>query len=263
MRTRDRTGELRAKQEARLRFADPPKPGDKDRRGRWKFGAAAQLVADRFWSKVDKNGPVPGVHPELGPCWLWTGALSLSGYGQWHPFAGIHVPAHRFALILKLGRDLERDEVSRHLCHVRRCVNPDHLTDGSQSDNMLDSVRDGTAYVGSLNAVAAFTDEQVIDLRLRAAVEYFDGWFTREAERLGVHNQMIGLAVRGETYANLPHAINVGRPTRGLIVLGADHCFRGHPRDPNADRCRPCAAIRQRGYRLKRPSSNPVGMELT
>ena len=33
-------------------------------------------VEERFWPKVDKNGPVPEPHPELGPCWVWTGAKS-------------------------------------------------------------------------------------------------------------------------------------------------------------------------------------------
>ena len=27
----------------------------------------------RFWKKVDKNGPVPPLRPELGPCWLHEG----------------------------------------------------------------------------------------------------------------------------------------------------------------------------------------------
>src|SRR6266511_811984 len=28
----------------------------------------------RFWKKVNKNGPVPPLRPELGPCWLHEGA---------------------------------------------------------------------------------------------------------------------------------------------------------------------------------------------
>lgn len=243
----------------RLRFADPPKPGDKDRRGRWKFGTAALGVADRFWSKVDKSGPLSPLHPELGPCWLWTGALSTKGYGQWFPFDGIHVPAHRFALILKLGRDLEREEVTRHRCHVRRCCNPDHLIDGSQSDNLQDAVRDGTAFVGSLNPVAGFTDERVIELRLRAATEYFDGWFSREAERIGIHRNVIARAVRGETYQNLPHAISVGRDCRGKVIPGSGYCLRGHPRErPSKNGCRQCKAIgmRERRVRIRRTNAN-------
>src|SRR6478609_5365672 len=37
---------------------------------------------DRFWKKVDKNGPIPAHRPELGPCWIWTGWIcSGTGYG--------------------------------------------------------------------------------------------------------------------------------------------------------------------------------------
>jgi hypothetical protein len=38
-------------------------------------------IARRFWSKVDKNGPVPPHRPELGQCWVWTGSVQPRGYG--------------------------------------------------------------------------------------------------------------------------------------------------------------------------------------
>jgi hypothetical protein len=30
-----------------------------------------KTLEERFWEKVDKNGPVPAHRPELGPCWVW------------------------------------------------------------------------------------------------------------------------------------------------------------------------------------------------
>jgi len=39
-------------------------------------------LEDRFWAKVDKNGPVPAHRPELGPCWIWTAARFKRGYGK-------------------------------------------------------------------------------------------------------------------------------------------------------------------------------------
>ena len=37
----------------------------------------------RFWEKVNKDGPVPEACPDLGCCWCWTGSLFTdSGYGQ-------------------------------------------------------------------------------------------------------------------------------------------------------------------------------------
>lgn len=75
-------------------------------------------VEERFWSKVDKNGPVPECAPQLGPCWVWTGGTDQHGYGQ------IVVNDVRFrAHVLlhgKAGDGLEWD----HLCRVQGCVGP-------------------------------------------------------------------------------------------------------------------------------------------
>ena len=47
---------------------------------------AGGSAEERFWAKVNKNGPVPEKNPELGPCWLYTGTIKKSGhhrgYGQ-------------------------------------------------------------------------------------------------------------------------------------------------------------------------------------
>ncbi len=40
-------------------------------------------LADRFWAKVNKDGPIPAHMPHLGPCWLWTGPPTRRrGIGQ-------------------------------------------------------------------------------------------------------------------------------------------------------------------------------------
>lgn len=82
---------------------------------------------ERFWAKVDKNGPIPVLRPKLGSCWLWTGGHDWYGYGRFRPggTAG-SVGAHRFAylnLVGPIGPGLEVD----HLCFIRHCVNPAHL----------------------------------------------------------------------------------------------------------------------------------------
>ena len=76
---------------------------------------------DRFWSKVDKDGPVPVAHPELGNCWLWVGSLDPQGYG--HFWDGTRLTyAHRFAY----GDIPSKLEVS-HLCEIECCVRRSHL----------------------------------------------------------------------------------------------------------------------------------------
>ena len=77
---------------------------------------------ERFWSKVDKNGP--------NGCWVWTGC-TRKGYGRFK-VGEKTVDAHRLSLewhrgtplpIYEPGKSLEVD----HLCRNPSCVNPAHL----------------------------------------------------------------------------------------------------------------------------------------
>ena len=57
---------------------------DLDRLLMWKQKYRCVFTAseiERFWSRVDKNGPT--VKEELGPCWLWKNKPLPSGYGNW------------------------------------------------------------------------------------------------------------------------------------------------------------------------------------
>ena len=53
--------------------------------------------------------------------------------------------AHRLALSYHLQRDLLPGTVVRHLCKTKNCVNPEHLTEGTHTENMRDKIRDGTS----------------------------------------------------------------------------------------------------------------------
>ncbi|MGZ4254623.1 MAG: hypothetical protein ACXVH1_38370 [Solirubrobacteraceae bacterium] len=61
-------------------------------------------VGDRFWSKVNKQGPI--LVPELGRCRAWTGLPGSGGYGQFrlsNPRRLVY--AHRFAYELDATGD--------------------------------------------------------------------------------------------------------------------------------------------------------------
>lgn len=70
----------------------------------------------------------------LGPCWLWTAALS-NGYGILC-YENKRIHAHRFAWTVVVERPIAFGRQLDHLCRVRACVNPDHLQPVSQSLNL-------------------------------------------------------------------------------------------------------------------------------
>ncbi len=64
-------------------------------------------------------------------CWEWTSAITR-GYGRYKGY-----PAHRISWMIHNGKDPHGMYVL-HTCDNKKCVNPDHLYLGTQSDNMRD-----------------------------------------------------------------------------------------------------------------------------
>lgn len=93
-------------------------------------GVEFRSVQERFWEKVDRNGPISGYRPDLGPCWLWTAGLNADGYGAFYldgrRASPLRTGAHRVSWISENG-SIPEDLVIDHLCRVRHCVRPDHL----------------------------------------------------------------------------------------------------------------------------------------
>ena len=101
---------------------------------------------DRFWSKVNKDGPtMPNMD---SPCWEWTGAKHAQGYGQFK-FDGKARKTHRVsALWAGIISDISDGDCVLHECDNPACVNPDHLWRGSHADNMEDMKRKGRSTLG-------------------------------------------------------------------------------------------------------------------
>jgi hypothetical protein len=76
------------------------------------------------------------VKGEPDECWTWLRRLDRQGYGRIEQ-RGQPMKAHRLALVLHLGRDLGPGKVPNHMCENPPCVNPAHLQESTQRENVL------------------------------------------------------------------------------------------------------------------------------
>lgn len=152
-----------------------------------------------FWSKVDKNGPVPSHRPELGRCWLWTGGTSPLGYGRIRVSAPRRVElAHRLSYAMKHGPVPEGLFVCHH-CDNPACVNPEHLFVGTHEENMQDMVAKGRN-VGS-RGHRLLDEERVREIKLMLRDT---GMPHKEvAARFGVSRQLIDSISRGALWSRV------------------------------------------------------------
>lgn len=89
---------------------------------------AMPSVEERFFAKVQKT--------EM--CWLWQASTDGKGYGQMRITSdGVErlMQAHRLSYELFVG-PIPEGLVVDHICHVIKCVKPDHLRAVTHKQNM-------------------------------------------------------------------------------------------------------------------------------
>lgn len=88
-----------------------------------------KTLSSRLWARVEKTDT----------CWLWTGYVTIDGYGRIKSVYDRDNPhrseaVHRVAYELLVGPIPEGLELD-HLCQVRNCVRPDHLEPVTREEN--------------------------------------------------------------------------------------------------------------------------------
>lgn len=125
-----------------------------------------ESAAERFFAKVDKTAS--------HGCWLWTACCFDNGYGAFR-FNQKQVKAHRFSYELING-PLSDELRACHRCDelyprkdltYKRCVNPEHLFAGTQSDNIRDCFNKGRQRErrGIISNFAKLTEDEVRQVR--------------------------------------------------------------------------------------------------
>ncbi len=117
-------------------------------------------VEERFWSKVDKT---PGLGRD-GDCWEWRGGIGRSDapyglftieYKQWR--------THRLSYFWATGREPVLDVL--HRCDNPRCVNPEHLWEGTTQENTADRQQKQRHAHGESHGCAKLSEKDVMRIR--------------------------------------------------------------------------------------------------
>lgn len=165
-------------------------------------GSGMVPLGVRFWRYVAAGN--------ADECWEWKGTTS-NGYGRilkGGRGSGA-IAAHRVSWELHRG-PVASGLVVCHRCDNRRCVNPDHLFVGTQSENILDCVAKGrhprtarpecTAR-GERHGSAKLTEAQVQEIRHTIANQG-DAARKELAKKFGVHISTINSAASGKSWAH-------------------------------------------------------------
>ncbi|QZE51091.1 HNH homing endonuclease [Klebsiella phage vB_KpnP-VAC1] len=130
-------------------------------------------------------------------CILHTGAVSNAGYGL-KSLNGKLMGAHQAAYIRAKGT-IPKGMVVMHSCDNPLCVNPEHLSVGTQKENRADCVAKGrhNAPKGESHYGAKLTAEIVHEIRASSLTT------TELAEVYGISRRTISDARNGKTWRHI------------------------------------------------------------
>lgn len=117
----------------------------------------------RFWRLVGIRG--------YDDCWPWKGRRRGGADNRYGAIGNFQ--SHRIALAVKLGRPIQPDKLACHTCDNPICCNPNHLYEGTRSDNARDAYDRGRMVdfdrSGEANGNSKLSVSDVKDIKKRIA----------------------------------------------------------------------------------------------
>lgn len=108
------------------------------------------------------------VKKEEDGCWIWQGTIKRDGYGVLM-VKGISTRAHRHSYEL-FKRYIQRTMRILHSCHNTKCVNPDHLREGTHKENCEDMIKAGRQASGERCHLSKLTASDIFKIRELSAI---------------------------------------------------------------------------------------------
>lgn len=141
---------------------------------------------ERFWSKGKR----------MGDCLIWQGGLASNGYGKvaWVGRESCYV--HRVAWKLTYGSLPVPPLEVLHKCDTKLCMEPDHLYEGTQKQNIKDAIDRGRFHMGTKHS--NYNKDLSVDDRIAIKTEYATGNCTQQelATKYGISQYGISYIVR-------------------------------------------------------------------
>lgn len=137
-------------------------------------------------------------------CWEWTGWRDKDGYGMFNfrleddTLKDIRATHASLAIFKQVSLPLA--EQACHTCDYSSCVNPEHIFEGSQQDNMTDMVSKSRHMHGNETYNAVLTEEIVLAMR-----EKRKGGMSVSAiaQHFGFKRSTTGAAITGQNWKHI------------------------------------------------------------